>query len=203
MIVNVYGYAPIIAESLVAYTSSDTSPVTKITAVADVSGSLNNKYFFLVTANCDTIFCVWMNVNSAGTVPIIPNVTFVEIPVATNATDLTVGAALRTQIALLADYGTAGAGAVCDATDVGDGDAPLAHDDPDVSGTSTGFTFAATASGSNAVPADLFYKIVGKIMVERMAHDMSSSGTYKNIRFASEDITLIVPVYRILDITEN
>lgn len=204
MIVNVYGYAPIIASSLTAYTSSDTDHVQKITAIADVAGSLNNKYFILPTANCTTIYVVWFNINSAGTQPKIgSNVTYVEITGATNVTNLTLGASMRTDLGALTEFTASGTGADCTLTDGTSGAAPIAHDDPNDSTTSTGFTFAETTPGTNAVPSNLFYEIVGKIMVDKVAFDASNTGTLSNIKYASEDITLIVPVQQILSITEN
>ncbi len=204
MIVNVYGYAPIIASSMITYASSDAAHVQKITAVADVSGSLNNKYFILPTANCTTIYVVWMNVNSAGTKPILgSNVTYVEIVIATNATANTIGGQLRTDLGALSEFSSSGTNADCTLTDGTDGAAPIAHDDLNDSTTSTGFTFSETTPGTNAVPSNLFVKIVGKIMVDKVAFDASVTGTLTNIKYASEDITLIVPVQQILSITEN
>jgi hypothetical protein len=55
---------------------------TTVTAVADVAGSLNNKYFYMASANNATQYYVWFNVASGGTDPALANKTGVEVDIA-------------------------------------------------------------------------------------------------------------------------
>lgn len=75
----------------VSYTNTGVGTVT-ITTIADVSGSLNNKYFLINGADGDNWY-VWYNVNSAGTDPMLPGRTGIEVPLATNADADVVGVA--------------------------------------------------------------------------------------------------------------
>lgn len=202
MRVKISGYPDIIASEFSAFTSADTYQVTTVTTVADVSGSLNNKYFFLPSANDETIYVVWMNVNSAGTDPKIPNTTSLEIAVATNATDATIATEMRSVIGALGDFATAGAGADVEITFATYGRGTLSQDDSENSGTETGFTFTDTTPGKIDVPANTLYKIVGKYWKDNNYIDAGGTGSTKNWRFDSGDITLIVPIYRILEVSE-
>lgn len=58
--------------------------ITKINAVADTAGSLNNKYFFIYEGRSARKFHVWYNVNGAGVDPAPPNSTGIEVGVNTN-----------------------------------------------------------------------------------------------------------------------
>lgn len=66
-----------------------TTPATKesttVTCTADVSGSLNNKYFYLNTPDNKTYY-VWYNVNGNGSDPQISGALGVQVSLATNAT---------------------------------------------------------------------------------------------------------------------
>jgi hypothetical protein len=66
-----------------------TTPATKesttVTCTADVSGSLNNKYFYLNTPN-DKTYYVWYNVNGGGIDPQISGAIGIQVPISTNST---------------------------------------------------------------------------------------------------------------------
>lgn len=77
--------------------------VQRIDTVADVSGSLNNKYFIMYVANNTTgheeRIGVWFNVNSAGTQPTNTNVDqWAVVALSTNATANQVATALEAVI---------------------------------------------------------------------------------------------------------
>lgn len=121
--------------------------VQTITAVADVSGSLNSKYFLIYSIDpigSVKTFYVWFNINSVGVNPNIVNATGVEISAATNASASTLGGDIRTALgALTNDFTITGSGSGVIATNVNPGLAPAAAD-----GTAaTGFTFANTTPG--------------------------------------------------------
>ena len=58
--------------------------ITDITAIADVSGSLNNKYLLLYSGVDATEYYLWLNVAGAGTDPAISGKTGIEVSIATN-----------------------------------------------------------------------------------------------------------------------
>lgn len=68
--------------------------VTKFTTIADVSGSLNSKYFLYDTPENSYVF--FMNINAAGVDPVISGRTSVSVPAATNANANAIAAALQT-----------------------------------------------------------------------------------------------------------
>lgn len=70
-----------------------------ILCVADVAGSLNNKYFLLNTPT--TEYYVWYNINSAGSDPLLPGKTAIPITGATGATAATLATALKNALAAL------------------------------------------------------------------------------------------------------
>jgi hypothetical protein len=74
-----------------------------ITTVADVAGSLNDTYFLINGAD-EIEYYVWFNVNSAGTDPVLPDKTGVEVALATGATANTVAAAVEVELELLPSF---------------------------------------------------------------------------------------------------
>lgn len=82
-------------------TASGAPEVTQIETVADVSGSLNNTYFALSSANDATLYYVWYNVGGGGVDPMAPG-TGLQVAVATNATASTVKTATIAKINLSA-----------------------------------------------------------------------------------------------------
>lgn len=204
MKVKISGYPEITISSFTAFTASDGAQVNRITAVADMSGSLNNKYFIMSSANDETVYVVWVNVNSAGSEPAIENTTKVEIGVATNATANDLATELKTELGGLADFAAGGTGANCDLTFQTNGRAQLAHDDEENVGTTeTGFSFVDTTPGTNAVPVSTLFKIEGTIWKDEVRIDGSVTGTLKQMRFSRELITLIVPDWRIMEVNED
>jgi hypothetical protein len=81
--------------------------LSEIQTVADVSGSLNNKYFIVYVPKTDTTstvedsVAVWFNVNSAGVQPVLDPIPtrFVPVALATNATADTVATAIASALA--------------------------------------------------------------------------------------------------------
>lgn len=130
----------------VVFTSTATG-VQTVALVADVSGSLNSKYFLLNSFNNANKYYVWFNINSAGVDPAIAGRTGVPITGATNATAATLGTAVASAVAALAatnDFTTSGTSTV---TITNKASGPFT---PMVDGTAaTGFTFGVTTpSGS-------------------------------------------------------
>ena len=58
-----------------------TKGIYRLTAVADVAGSLNNKYFLLDTAQGEKLYYVWYNVGGTGTDPMIAGREGIAIPI--------------------------------------------------------------------------------------------------------------------------
>lgn len=128
--------------SIVTY-GANTAQVQTITTVADSSGSLNSRYFFLYAAD-GTKRYVWLNVNSAGVDPAPAGFTEVEVALSTSATAAAVATALQTAIDGLDDFTATVSGNVVTVTDVTNGYAPAMHD-PSSSGS--GFAFSVTTLG--------------------------------------------------------
>jgi hypothetical protein len=139
-----------------AHTSDSVAQVCTVATVADVSGSLNNKFFTFGVPGAaltdwvtQTKYCVWINVNSAGTDPKLPGYTSVPVAVATNATAAAVGTAIAAAIGGLTGTGAAGTTTVT-ITNTYKGKCDLAADGiKSDRKPSTGFTFAVSATGSD------------------------------------------------------
>ncbi len=132
--------------------------VQTITAVADVSGSLNNTYWklflpgnarFQVSGVWYSFLYVWYNINSAGTDPALAGGYAVPVAGATNVTAITLGGAnrtaLTTALALIGanTYVVSGATTAVILTAAQYGAATAAVDTG-----ATGFTFAVGTTGS-------------------------------------------------------
>jgi hypothetical protein len=121
-----------------------TAEVNSVTCVADVSGSLNNKYFNLYSAYDRQAYYVWYDVNSAGVDPALSGKTGVKVSVATNDTATAVATATAAAITALADFNASSSAAIVTvtnatggpATDLTDGAAP------------SGFTLSVTTQGA-------------------------------------------------------
>jgi len=76
---------------------------TKITAVADSSGSLNNK-FFSMTSQDGTLHHVWYDINGVGVDPAPANSTPITVTGATDATAAAIASSSATAIDLIAKF---------------------------------------------------------------------------------------------------
>lgn len=117
--------------------------VTGITCVADVAGSLNNKYF-QISSQSGVQYFVWFNVNSEGVSPALAGMTGVEVALATGATDAQVATAVASALDALAGFvAPAPAAEVVAVTNAAAGvtNAPAAGN--------SGFTIAVTTAGAN------------------------------------------------------
>lgn len=138
--------------------SSFTSPViaagtkqtSTITTVADVAGSLNNKYFFITGFNTTfqsvDNFYVWFNVSSTGTDPMIPNRMGIEVDISTGATANAVATALATALNSSDFSAPAPVANVVSVTVLVAGSAPFPADS--TGGTKTNFVFTNGTPGS-------------------------------------------------------
>lgn len=99
----------------------------KITAVADVAGSLNNKYFVFYT-QAGAKHYAWFNVNSAGTDPAVSGGTAHEIVLATAASADTVASAIAAVIDAVSGFDCTSDGAVITLLGTTAGYAKPAHD---------------------------------------------------------------------------
>lgn len=132
--------------------------VQTITAVSDVSGSLNSTFWkftlpgnapFLVSGVWYSFYYVWYNINSAGVDPAPTGGYGIAVTGATNATGATLGGATRTAIAAAIPttgntYAVTGATTATILTALQYGATTAAVD-----GTAaTGFTFAVGTAGS-------------------------------------------------------
>jgi len=86
----------------VTYYKAQTKEITQIDALSDVSGSLNNRYFFLSSPFDKVLYYVWYNVDGAGTDPAIANATGIEVNILSNEDSRIVSLATSQQINLIA-----------------------------------------------------------------------------------------------------
>lgn len=124
--------------------------IQTITTVADSSGSLNNKYFFISAGNNGTSYYVWINVDSGGTDPNLPGKTGVEIDISQNDSNSTVAAAVDTALSGIAGtpFAVSTTDNVCTVTNSTSGPYVPASDHD------TTFTFAQTG-GNGTVEANI------------------------------------------------
>jgi hypothetical protein len=120
--------------------------VISVTCVADVAGSLNNKYFLLSTAS--TGYYVWLNVGGLGVDPAVVGRTGVEVAVAADATAAQVALAVQTAVDLLAGFVATVLSATITITLAAAGVVP------DATAGDSGFTVTVTTQGAAAVSAN-------------------------------------------------
>jgi len=121
-----------------------------ITCVADVSSSLNNKYWLIYNA-AGTKFYVWYNVASGGSDPLVSGGTAAPVAISANATATAVATATAAVVTALTGLDCTSDGAVCTAVNTSAGYAKPAHE----GAAATGFTFEVNYYGDSAV--DLGY----------------------------------------------
>lgn len=125
--------------------SSGVAEIFTITTVADSSGSLNNKVFFIYGAS-GVGYAVWLNVNSAGTDPSIPGFTSVPVAIATSDSANTVADLVAAAIDALDDFSAPNPGAnIITVTNAAAG----ARTAPDAG--NSGFSLAVTTTGTSTM----------------------------------------------------
>lgn len=124
------------------FTSSVAGQQT-ITCVADSSGSLNNKYFYINAGNNGTAYYVWFNVSGGGTDPSLAGLTGVEVDISTGDTASAVATAVAAALDALSTFAATSLSAVATVTNSQSGPFVAAVDSSGA--TATGFSFAVTA----------------------------------------------------------
>lgn len=117
-----------------------------ITCVADVAGSLNNKYFSFYTTG-GVHHYAWFNINSAGTDPALSGCTGHEVTGATAITATAAATALAAVLTAVTGFDATSDGAVVTLVATTAGYAKPAHE----GGAATGFTFEVNYYGDTAV----------------------------------------------------
>ena len=141
------GVANIRVEPMVATYGENTAQVETITTVADVSSSLQNKYFFMVTpAGVKHYF--WFNVATLGVDPAPAGATGHAVAISANDTAAAVATALEAVIEATTGFDSTVSGNVITVTHSTTGYAAPAVDAQSTSGT--GFAFAVTTQGDLA-----------------------------------------------------
>ena len=113
-----------------------------ITAVADVSSSLNNKYF-VIRNGADAKFHVWFNVASGGTDPAPANSTAIVVAISANATASTIATAVAAAVDANAHFLATSSGAVITIT------AAVAGQSTDWADFNTTFEFVQVQDGGS------------------------------------------------------
>lgn len=127
--------------------------VQTVTCVADTAGSLNNKYFLISAGNSGINYYVWMNVNSAGTDPMIAGKTGVEVALSTGATASQVATAVAAALDALTTFASTAVSTVATVTNSQTGPFTAASDSTGL--TATAFTFAVTGGGTTTVNVNM------------------------------------------------
>jgi len=126
-------------------TSTGVKEVSTIQTVADVSSSLNSKYFVINTALDALSYYVWINVATAGVDPAVAGKTGVPIAVSANASADTIAAAIQVALDALPGFVATVVTDTVTVTNASDGAATdLANG---AGGATTGFTLAVTTAG--------------------------------------------------------
>lgn len=127
--------------------STPVAEVTTVTCVADSAGSLNNKYFYIYSADDAIAYYVWYNVNSAGSDPAISGKTAVPVTLATGATAAQVATATAAALDALAAFVSTSSGAVVTVTNAATGPTT------DATAQTSTFTVAVTTQGIGTLAA--------------------------------------------------
>lgn len=130
-------------EPVEVYVGTDAYQVEKITCVADVSSSLNNKYFIMYEpSGAQHLF--WYNVAAGGTDPAISGYTSHVIAIAANDSATAVATATKTVIDGLSGFSATSSNAVITVTGAAYGYAIPGHDSQ---AAKTGFAFELSVTG--------------------------------------------------------
>lgn len=163
-----------------------------ITTLADVSGSLNNKYFLLNSANNTNNYYVWYNVASAGTDPTLAGKTGIQIALSTNATANTVASTTNSAIntAASAYFTSSVLSSTVTIVNTSGGNSEGAVDS--ISPTQTNFTFTNIVQGTTWTSSVLANVITvdSSQKATISSPDAGTSGfTVAVVRFGVEDNT--------------
>lgn len=141
---SVDGITLAVGDRLLVKNQPEVAQVVSVTTVADVAGSLNNKYFFISSPNTD--YYVWFNVGGAGVDPALPGRTGIPVAFAPNATANAVATAVAAAVDATIPFAAPPPGAdIITITNVSNGYAPAA-----TAQTST-FTVNVSTPGSGAI----------------------------------------------------
>ena len=167
--------------------------ITKIVVVADSSGSLQSKYFFINAIETDSTtnvgykiveYYVWLDVSSGGSDPSISGKTGVEVNVSTNDTASTVATAVKNALDGLSNFSASvGVGAGNDTTvTVTNANRGSVEDASD---NNTGFTISTTTQGTGGLSSNIshpednaYYFIKGSSL--GLVTDVISSGSLRS-----------------------
>lgn len=134
-------------EPMEVYIGKNAKMKQKVTAVADVSSSLNSTYFILYPEGLATRYVVWIDVGNTGVAPSLgADYTLVEVDIAANATAAQVASAIQADVDGLAPFVATVSGSVVTIEDVNNGYAPAAHDAQTLA-KKTGFGFEVLTVG--------------------------------------------------------
>lgn len=104
----------------------DIPQVVKVTTVADVTSSLQNKYFFLYSPT--TKYHVWFNVATLGVDPAPAGSTAITVAISADATDAAVATAVQTAVDAHASFAATVSGNKVTITNTANGYASASHE---------------------------------------------------------------------------
>lgn len=145
------------------YIGEDAYQVQKITCVADVSSSLNNKYFVIYEGS--NKWLVWYNVGGTGVAPSVTGYTAAPVAISANADASTVATATELVIEALTGLNSTVSGAEITVTATNYGYSIPAHDSQ---AAKTGFAFELVTVGDTFAKVGL---IDGDIEVSALSRN--------------------------------
>lgn len=143
--INVTGNINYNASEATVLTRTAAAQVASITCVADVSGSLNNTYFYISAGDPGIDYYVWFNVDGGGTDPELAGKDGVEVAISADDSDSAVATAVAAALDALDDFGATSVDEVVTVTNA------LAGYAVDPSAQTSGFTISVTTQGSYSI----------------------------------------------------
>ena len=188
MSLPVYDVANIRIEPVDLYLGKDQKQVQKVFTVADVSSSLNNKYFALFSS-VGGKFLVWFDTGT-GVAPVISGFTALQVTITANATASAVAAAAQAVIDAHADFVATVSGNVITITDNANGPAHIAADAED-SLKKTGFAFNYVTAGDlmekmGYIDGDVEVSGLSQEMMEVLAHQTGTTALAQLLKSAGK-----------------
>lgn len=128
--------------------------VQKVTCVADVSGSLNSKYFILYGTGDTDKFYIWYNVSGGGVDPSLSGFTGLSVAISTNDTASTIATATASVINATTQFDAAAVGSIITITHT-----TYDWNTAALEGLGTGFTFSVFTQGQQEDSESTYTKV--------------------------------------------
>ena len=151
---DIDGYSPVLGDQILIKDGAGfVAQVSLITAIADVGGALDGKYFLISSANDAIDYYVWINVDAGGNNPLVANRTGIAVGVTTGDAASVVAGAVVTAVDGVADFGATAIGADITITNADDGRST------EIADFNTGFTSISTDTTGKGNEVNGLYEV--------------------------------------------